>query len=118
MVGAVRTSSEYSPQPGAPLVALGVDQFPRRFAESTTSSAWESEKLITAGTQRFDCIVYIFSKTVSGGCTAEGGDPNLALDELARSRYETFGLKENLVARDAILKQPIARIVARRAHRS
>jgi len=46
--------------------------------------------------------------------TAEGGDPNLALDELTQLRYEAFSLTGNSLERDAILQQPITRIVAAR----
>jgi FkbM family methyltransferase len=45
---------------------------------------------------------------------AEGGNPNLALDELAQLRYETFALGGNLLRRDVILQRPIIRIVAAR----
>jgi len=46
--------------------------------------------------------------------TAEGGDPNLALDELAQLKYGTFTSEGNLLGRDAILQRPIIRIVAAR----
>jgi len=46
--------------------------------------------------------------------TAEGGDPNLALDELAQLKYGTFASEGNLLGRDAILQRPIIRIVAAR----
>jgi FkbM family methyltransferase len=44
----------------------------------------------------------------------EGEDPKLALDELGNLGYETFALEGNLLARDAILKVPLIRIIARR----
>lgn len=50
--------------------------------------------------------------------TAEGGDPNLALNELTELGYETFAPKGNSLARDAILQRPIIRIVAARVLRS
>jgi FkbM family methyltransferase len=46
--------------------------------------------------------------------TADGGDPNLALDELTQLRYETYALGGNSLRRDAILQRPIIRIVATR----
>jgi len=46
--------------------------------------------------------------------TAEGGDPNLVLNELTQLKYEAFALKGNSLARDASLQQPIIRIVAAR----
>jgi FkbM family methyltransferase len=49
--------------------------------------------------------------------TSEGGDPNAVLDELARIGYNTFGPQGEAVERSAILKYPIARIVARRIER-
>ena len=47
---------------------------------------------------------------------AEGGDPSLVLNELTQLGYETFALKGNSLGRDAILQQPIMRIVAARAN--
>jgi FkbM family methyltransferase len=46
---------------------------------------------------------------------SEGGDPNLALNELVELGYETFGLKGNLLGRNFILRKPLIRIVAARA---
>ena len=47
--------------------------------------------------------------------TAEGGDPNLALNELAQLKYETFAINGNsLLGRDGILQRPLLRIVAAR----
>jgi len=46
--------------------------------------------------------------------TAEGGDPNLALNELAQLKYDTFTIKGGSLGRDAILERPIVRIVAAR----
>jgi FkbM family methyltransferase len=46
--------------------------------------------------------------------TADGGDPNLALDELTQLRYETYALGGNSLRRDAILQRPIIRIGAAR----
>jgi len=45
---------------------------------------------------------------------AEGGNPNLALDELAQLGYETVALGGNSLRRDAILQRPIIRIAAAR----
>ena len=45
---------------------------------------------------------------------SEGGDPGNVLDELARIGYNTFGLRGEVIKRTAILKYPIARIVAKR----
>jgi FkbM family methyltransferase len=47
--------------------------------------------------------------------TAEGGDPNCALDELVQLGYESFALNGKLVERDFILRKPLIRIVAARA---
>jgi FkbM family methyltransferase len=47
--------------------------------------------------------------------TSEGGDPNLALNELAQLDYETFSLKGNSLKRDFILQKPLIRMVAARA---
>jgi FkbM family methyltransferase len=47
--------------------------------------------------------------------TSEGGDPNLALDELVQLSYETFALNGNPVKRDFILQKPLIRIIAARA---
>jgi FkbM family methyltransferase len=47
--------------------------------------------------------------------SAEGGDPNLALNELTQLRYETFALTGDSLGRDAILQRPLIRIVAARA---
>ena len=44
----------------------------------------------------------------------DGGDPNLALDELDELGYQPFGLKGDLLERDLILKKPLIRIVATR----
>jgi len=49
---------------------------------------------------------------------AEGGDPNLILDELTRLKYETFAPNGNSLGRNAILRRPITRIVAARAPRN
>ena len=49
---------------------------------------------------------------------AEGSDPNFVLDELAQLSYEPFTHRGNSIPRDAILQQPISRIVAHRAHRA
>ena len=46
---------------------------------------------------------------------SEGDDPNLALNELIRLGYETFALNGNSLGRDAILQEPLIRIVAARA---
>ena len=46
--------------------------------------------------------------------TAEGGDPNLALNELAQLKYETFAINGNSLGRDGILQRPLLRIVAAR----
>ena len=43
---------------------------------------------------------------------SEGGDPNSALDELARSGYATFALNGELISRQTILSRPIIRIKA------
>jgi len=45
---------------------------------------------------------------------SEGGDPDAVLDELAGIGYNTFGLQGEAIERSAILKYPIARIVAHR----
>lgn len=45
---------------------------------------------------------------------SEGGDPNLALDELAELGYEVFALNRDSLGRGEILLRPIVRIVARR----
>jgi FkbM family methyltransferase len=47
--------------------------------------------------------------------TAEGGDPNLALDELTQLGYETFTLKGASLGRNIILQKQLMRIVAARA---
>jgi FkbM family methyltransferase len=57
----------------------------------------------------------LFLELHSEMVTAEGGDPNLVLDELTQLGYETFALKGNSLGRDAILQHPIIRIVAARA---
>jgi FkbM family methyltransferase len=46
--------------------------------------------------------------------TAEGGDPNLALNELVELGYEPFGFKGNSLHRDFILQKPLIRIIAAR----
>lgn len=46
--------------------------------------------------------------------TSEGGDPNLALNELDDLGYETFALRGNSLERDSILQTPLIRIVATR----
>jgi FkbM family methyltransferase len=46
---------------------------------------------------------------------SEGGDPNSALDELARLGYEPFDLDDKIIGRNAVLSKPIIRVVARRA---
>lgn len=46
---------------------------------------------------------------------AEGGDPNLALNELVELGYEHFGFKGNSLPRDFILQKPLIRIIAARA---
>jgi FkbM family methyltransferase len=48
--------------------------------------------------------------------TAEGGDPNLALDELIELGYETFALNGNGLERNTILQKPLIRIVATRSY--
>jgi FkbM family methyltransferase len=45
---------------------------------------------------------------------AQGNDPTLPLDELARSGYGLFALNGRELSKSAILERPIARIVARR----
>ena len=45
---------------------------------------------------------------------SEGGDPNLALEELVQLGYETYALNGNEVERDFILQKPLIRIVAAR----
>ena len=47
--------------------------------------------------------------------TSEGGDPNLALNELVELGYEPFGLKGNSLQRDFILQKPLIRLLATRA---
>lgn len=49
---------------------------------------------------------------------ADGGDPNAALDELARYGYATFSLEGAEISRDTILRQPIIRVVAKRRNNS
>lgn len=49
---------------------------------------------------------------------ADGGDPNAALEELERYGYATFSLDGAEISRDAILQQPIIRVVARRRDES
>jgi FkbM family methyltransferase len=46
--------------------------------------------------------------------SAEGGDPNLALNELTQLGYETFELSGNPLGRDAILQRSLIRVVAAR----
>jgi FkbM family methyltransferase len=48
---------------------------------------------------------------------SEGGNPNLALDELVQLGYETYALDGSALKRDTILQRPITRIVATRATR-
>jgi FkbM family methyltransferase len=50
--------------------------------------------------------------------TSEGGDPNLALNELTQLGYEIFALNGNSIERDTILREPLIRIVAARATES
>jgi FkbM family methyltransferase len=57
----------------------------------------------------------LFLELHSEMVTAEGGDPSLVLNELTQLGYETFAIKGNSLGRDAILQQPIIRIVAARA---
>jgi FkbM family methyltransferase len=47
---------------------------------------------------------------------SEGGDPNLALDELAQLEYEVSALNGNPIERDLILQKPLVRIVATKTH--
>lgn len=47
--------------------------------------------------------------------TSEGGDPNLALDELTQLGYEAFTLKGESLGRNIILQKQLMRIVAARA---
>jgi FkbM family methyltransferase len=49
--------------------------------------------------------------------TAEGGDPNLTLNELAQLGYGTFGLEGSPLMREFILKKRLIRVVAARAKR-
>lgn len=46
--------------------------------------------------------------------TTDGGDPNLALDELAKLGFRVFSIEGSLLERDVILRKPIVRVLAGR----
>jgi hypothetical protein len=47
--------------------------------------------------------------------TADGRDPNEALDELQRLGYEALALDGSRLDRSAILREPIIRVMAKRS---
>lgn len=59
-------------------------------------------------------FVELHNEMVAG----DGRDPNAALDELAHYGYTTFSLEGAEISREAILRQPIVRVVAARRNPS
>jgi len=57
----------------------------------------------------------LFLEVHNAMIASEGGDPNLALDELVQLKYEFLALNGNPLERDFILKKPLIRIVAMKA---
>ncbi|MGH9756981.1 MAG: FkbM family methyltransferase, partial [Candidatus Acidiferrales bacterium] len=55
-------------------------------------------------------FVELHNEMVAG----DGGDPSAAIEELARYGYATFSLEGAKISREAILQQPIIRVVAKR----
>jgi len=102
--------------------AITIDQLASQYGAPThikIDVEGQEAAVLRGGRKAFDQHAPIlFLELHTEMITSEGGNPNLALDELIQLGYETFALNGNLLERDTILEKPLIRIVAKRVTRN
>ncbi len=107
------SESELTKTPG-----LTIDDLTRQFGAPThvkIDIEGHEAAALRGGARTFDRhSPLLFLELHNEMVISAGGDPNAALDDLARLGYDTFGLDGEALERRAILERPIVRVVARR----